>query len=224
MGCELPLVSAVMARLPSPTVSLAAYGGVVFPLAMLIESPIIMLLSASTALCRDWPSYRLVRRFMFLTAGALTAMHAAVAFTPLYDWIAGSLLHVPREVLEPARLGLQIMLPWTLSIAYRRFQQGVMIRAGRSSRIGIGTAIRLGSNAAVLALGAVWGKAPGIAIGTAAVATGVMAEAIYAGIVVRPVLRDIVRPAAPSAEPLTLRRFLHFYVPLAMTPLLMLLS
>ena len=74
MGLELPAVSAVMARLPEPTVSLAAYGGVVFPLALLIESPIIMLLSASTALSRDWPSYRLVRRAM-LTMGEIGRAH-----------------------------------------------------------------------------------------------------------------------------------------------------
>ena len=46
MGLELPVVSAVMARLPQPEVSLAAYGGLVFPTALLIESPIIMLLAS----------------------------------------------------------------------------------------------------------------------------------------------------------------------------------
>src|ERR1051326_7830862 len=45
MGLKLPAVSGVMARLPHATVSLAAYGGVVFPLALLIESPILMLRS-----------------------------------------------------------------------------------------------------------------------------------------------------------------------------------
>ena len=69
MGLELPAVSAVMARLPDPKVSLAAYGGVVFPIALLIESPIIMLLAASTALARDEAAYRVVRRFMRVVAG-----------------------------------------------------------------------------------------------------------------------------------------------------------
>ena len=43
MSIELPLVSAVMARLSDPTIHLAAYGGVVFPIALVIEAPIIML-------------------------------------------------------------------------------------------------------------------------------------------------------------------------------------
>ncbi|MFN8589404.1 MAG: hypothetical protein U0704_16555, partial [Candidatus Eisenbacteria bacterium] len=127
MGLELPVVSAVMARLPNPTVSLAAYGGVVFPLSLLVEAPILMLLTASTALARDMASYRVVRRFMFVAGGSLTALHAAIAFTPLFDLIAGTLIGVPPEVREPARMGLRLMLPWTLSIAYRRTQQGVLI-------------------------------------------------------------------------------------------------
>ena len=57
MGIELPLLSAVVARLANPEVNLGAYGGVVFPLALLIEAPIIMLLTASTKLSRDPVSY-----------------------------------------------------------------------------------------------------------------------------------------------------------------------
>src|SRR5438552_14302416 len=53
MGLEVPAVSAVIARLPQPTVGLAAYGGIVMPVSMFIEGPIIMLLAASTALSRD---------------------------------------------------------------------------------------------------------------------------------------------------------------------------
>ena len=53
MGVELPALSAVMARLPNPEINLAAYGGIVFPLALIIESPVIMLMTASTALARS---------------------------------------------------------------------------------------------------------------------------------------------------------------------------
>jgi hypothetical protein len=220
MGLELPAVSAVMARLPAPTLSLAAYGGVVFPLALLIESPIIMLLSASTALSRDWASYRLVRRAMFTLGSGLTALHALVAFTPLYDAVVAPALGIPADILEPARLGLRIMTPWTIAIAYRRTQQGVLIRFGESWAVGVGTAVRLGANVVVLALGYVYGRLPGIAVGTLAVIAGVVGEAVFAAFAVHPVLRDRVRPAPPAAEPLTVARFARFYTPLALTPLL----
>jgi hypothetical protein len=220
MGFELPLVSAVMARLHDPVTSLAAYGGVVFPLSLMIEAPIIMMLSASTALSRDWRSYLLLRRFALWTASGLTALHVMVAFTPLFDLVVGNLMHVPPEIQSAARRGLQIMTPWTLSIAYRRMQQGVMIRFGGSRAIGVGTAVRLAANATVLLLGSLVPSLPGIVVGTLAVATGVMSEALYAGIAVRPILRGELRQAPALAEPLTLRAFLAFYLPLAATPVL----
>jgi len=36
MGMELPILSAVVARLAEPEINLAAYGGIVFPLALII--------------------------------------------------------------------------------------------------------------------------------------------------------------------------------------------
>jgi hypothetical protein len=224
MGCELPAASAVMARMADPKVSLAAYGGVVFPLALLLESPVIMLLSASTALCRDWQSYRLVRRWMFLAGGLSTVLHALLAYTPLYDVVIGGLLHPPAEVLGPARLGLRIMLPWSMAIAYRRTQQGVLIRAGNSRAVGIGTGVRLAGLGTVLALGSLAGHWPGIVVGTAAIAFGVTCEAVYAGLAVHPVLKGQLRHAPAAAHPLTSGAFLRFYVPLAVTPLIMFLA
>jgi hypothetical protein len=221
MGLELPLVSAVVARLEEPRLSLAAYGAVVFPLALMIESPIIMLLSASTALSRDAASYRLIRRFMWTVAGGLTLVHVLLAFTPLYDLVISRVMGIPDAVAEPGRIGLRMMTPWTLSIAYRRFQQGVLIRFGHSRAIGVGTMVRLGTNAVVLGAAYAHGAVPGIVAGSAAVALGVLAEAVYAGIRVRPVLRDHVWPAPPAAEPLTHARFMRFYTPLMMTPILM---
>jgi hypothetical protein len=224
MGLELPAVSAGMARLPDSTVSLAAYGGVVFPLSLLIEAPIIMLLAASTALARDWPSYRLVRRFMYLASSVMTALHVLVAFTPLYDVVVGRLLHAPADILEPGRRGLMIMTPWTLSIAYRRTQQGVMIRFGRSWAVGVGTVLRLAANLFVLGIGAAIGTIPGIVVGSAAVAAGVISEAVLSGILVQPVLKHHLRTAPPAEKPLTLGAFLRFYAPLAATPVIAFLA
>src|SRR5262245_23694007 len=164
MGLELPLVSAAMARMPHATVSLAAYGGLVFPLALLIESPILMLLTASTAVARDRPAYEVVRRFMFVAGGALTVLHAVLAFTPLYDWVAGAVIGVPEPVREPARAGLRIMLPWTLSIAYRRTHQGVLIRFGRARAVTWGTIVRLVTVVTLLGAGLAIGSLPAIVV------------------------------------------------------------
>lgn len=223
MGAELPALSAIVARLADPRINLAAYGGIVFPIALIIESPIIMLLAASTALSKDWSSYQKLRRFMMVTGAGLTGLHVLVAFTPLYYFVAGRLIGAPAEIIEPARIGLMIMTPWTWSIAYRRFNQGVLIRFGHSKSVGIGTAIRLSADILVLFAGYLLGSIPGIIVATTAVAAGVISEAIYVGIAVRPVIARELRPAPALEGQLTLRSFLDFYIPLAMTSLLILL-
>ncbi|MBP1701137.1 MAG: hypothetical protein H6Q38_244 [Chloroflexi bacterium] len=224
MGAELPALIAVVARLPDPAINLAAYGGVVFPLALIIEAPIIMLLAASTALSKDLPSYQLIRRFMMWAGGLLTGLHILVAFTPLYYFVVETVIGVPQEIVEPARIGLMIMTPWTWSIAYRRFNQGVLIRFGRSQTVGVGTVIRLGADLLVLAVGYAIGTIPGIVVATSAVAAGVMCEALYVGLVVRPVRQGPLKDAPAVTPPLTWQAFRKFYVPLATTSLLMLLA
>ncbi len=143
MGAELPALSATIARLPNPEINLAAYGGIVFPIALIIEAPIIMLLAASTALSKDWDSYQKLRRFMMAAGASLTALHVLIAFTPLYYFIVERILGAPTAIVEPGRIGLMIMTPWTWSIAYRRFNQGVLIRFGHSKAVGVGTMVRL---------------------------------------------------------------------------------
>jgi hypothetical protein len=218
MGVEVPALSAIIARLANPEVNLAAYGGVVYPLSLIVEAPIIMLLAASTALCKDWASYRRVYRFMMITSATLTGLHILVAFTPLYDLVVRGLIGVPQEIIEPARLGLRLMVPWTWSIAFRRFQQGVMIRSGNSNLVGTGTIVRLTADAVVLAGGyfLAW---PGIVVGAGAQAFGVICEAIYAGVRVRPILRYQLR-LAPAVPLISWREFFAFYIPLALTSLL----
>jgi len=224
MGIELPGISAIIARLPYPEINLAAYGGIVFPIALIIESPIIMLLPASTALSKDWDSYGKIRRFMMVLSACLTLIHILIAFSPLYYFVVEKIIQAPEAIVEPARIGLMIMTPWTWSIAYRRFNQGVLIRFGHSRTVGIGTVIRLSANWLILVAGFSLGDIPGIVVGTSAVAFGVVCEAIYIGLAVQPVLKGELRYAPPVEEPLTLDSFLKFYIPLALTSLMMLLA
>jgi hypothetical protein len=223
MALEVPLLAIVIARLEDPVIHLAAYGGVVFPLALIVEAPVIMLLAASTALSKDTASYNRIRQYMMGAGATLTALHILVAFTPLYYVVVEDILGAPPEIVEPARLGLMIMLPWTWCIAYRRFNQGVLIRFGHSPAVGLGTIIRLSVNITVLATCYLIGTIPGIVVGASAVAAGVMAEALYVGIVVRPV-RETRLKAAPAVIPaLSWKAFALFYFPLVMTSILTLL-
>jgi hypothetical protein len=111
MAVESPAVSAIVARLAEPQINLAAFGGLVWPLALIIESPILMLLSASTALSKDWDLYLRLRRFTMRAGAVLTALHVLIIFTPPYYTVAVKLIGAPAEIVEPARLGLMVMIP-----------------------------------------------------------------------------------------------------------------
>jgi hypothetical protein len=220
MSVELPSVSAVIARMAAPETHLAAYGSVVFPLALIIEAPIIMLLAASTALSKDKASYESLLRFTHRLSFLLTVLHATVAFSPLFDtWVVPA-MDVPPEVIEPARLGLRIMVPWTWPIAYRRFCQGVLIRFGYSKAVSIGTLIRLVAMVSTLVTGWLVLELPGVAVGASAVIAGVLAEAAYAGWRVRPVVAEHLSHTDADDPPLRGQAFASFYIPLGMTSLI----
>ncbi|RPJ00275.1 MAG: hypothetical protein EHM31_08465, partial [Candidatus Aminicenantes bacterium] len=71
MAAEGPFLAAIIARLAAPKENLAAFA-VATALAWMVESPIIMMLSASNALVRDGVAYRKLRRFSNVLNGAVT--------------------------------------------------------------------------------------------------------------------------------------------------------
>lgn len=219
MSVESPLLSAVIARLPDARLNLAAIGGVVQPIRMLIMSPVVMLLSASVALSKDWDSFRKLYRFMMILSASLTGLVALVAFTPLFYVVAGDILGTPSELHQIARWGLMVSVPVGWGVAYRRFHQGVLIRNGFSNAIMVGTLIRISGYALMLLVGYLIHTIPGTVVEATALVTGIWGEAIYTGIRVRPVVRYRVK-TAPPAEPLTWKAFFSFYIPLVFTSLL----
>jgi hypothetical protein len=219
MGVEMPAITAVMARLANPEISLAAHGGTAWPIALTIEAPVIMLLSASVALTNNWSSYQRIFRFMMITGFTLTVVHVSIAFTPLFDFVAHSILSVPDEIVEPARAAFRIMTFWSWGIAFRRCHQGVLIRFGHPEAVSIGTAIRLCVGMIVLIMGLIVQTIPGYIIGASAQALGTLSEAAYAGIRVRPVLKQHLK-SKPPGDPIPWKVFFVFYLPLALTSML----
>jgi hypothetical protein len=229
MTLEGPFVQAAIARLPEPETSLAAFG-IVVSLSVTIEAPVIMLLATTTALCRNGTSYVVLRRFMIALNVILTAVAAIVAFTPVYGLVVQGLMGVPAHIAEAAQPGMAILTFWSAAIGWRRFYQGVLIRFGQTRRITLGTFVRLFASAGTALMLTLWGRLPGVVVGSCALMVGVLAEATLVTWLVRPTVRTRLRdsrPAAVAAEeitPLTMRRVIGFHAPLAATSLLTLFS
>lgn len=235
MAVEPPLLNMFVARMPVPKVNLAAFGSIVYPLSLAIGAPIMMLLAATTALGKDRDSYVKLRVFMNVSGCLLTLLHVAVTFTPLYGVVVGGIVGAPVEVIQPSRFGMMIATPISWAIAYRRFNQGLLIRFGRPRAVGVGAVVRLIGDLAMLAAGYLLVGAgltegmPGIneVSGTLtasfAITFGVICESVYVRVKVLPILRDHLGEDVPPDSPLTFRFFVAFYTPLAMTSLLNLL-
>ncbi len=213
MAAAQPVVAAGISRLPDAAVHLAAFG-VTQDLAVLVESPIIMMFSASVALARDQESYHLLRRFMLTFSGVLTAIFAAATFTPLGRLVLLHVVGVPPDVAGHAAQALRWLLPWVPAIAWRRFHQGPLLASGHPRLITYGTAGRLAALAAVVAAGTRWPALPGATLGAVALSASVVVEAALATRWARPVIRGL---PPGNARGLTLRRIWRFYLPLAAT-------
>ena len=218
MGIEHPLITAVIARLPNSELNLAAFG-ISFSLALIIESPIIMLLTAATALAHDRRDYGLLLRFTHLLSGALTALHLLLVLTPLYGLIVDNLIGAPAEIIEPSRKAFLFMTPWTAGIAYRRLWQGVLIRYKRTKVIPITMISRLLMSIIVLAVGFLF-SISGSAVGAIALSSGVIAAAAAAYGFSRSVTRYLMPGELEGRAPLSWKKFLEFYIPLALTSLI----
>lgn len=217
MALELPIVSAFIARLQHPEINLAAYGGIVMPISLIIEAPVVMYLAASTALTTDWQRYKTFRQYTLVSGLLLSGFHFLIAITPLYFFVTETLIGAPEEIIGPARIGLILMTPWTGAIAYRRFKQGILIRYERSKLVGIGTVVRLMAMISILVSMYYFTEYTGVVIAATAMALGTVIEALFIKLVTNPIVQENLVEKTTDDSPLTLGRFVSFYYPLALT-------
>lgn len=222
MAVEMPYISAALARLGEAERMIAAFG-LAASLSITIESPVISLLATSTALARSHQNYLMLRRFTIHLMVGTTILQALLAWTPLYDLVVKQILGVPVSLHAPVQLGLQLMLPWSAAIAWRRFRQGILIRFGQSGQVGRGTILRLLGSAGTATVLALLGT-PGIVVGTMGLSIGVIAEAIYAHWASAELVRERFADLASNQPELSYKELVNFHWPLATSNLLYLFT
>ncbi|MCW3054133.1 MAG: hypothetical protein JWN14_3303 [Chthonomonadales bacterium] len=224
MMLEGPSVQGAISRLPAATLNLAAWG-LAFSLALLVESPVIMLLATAIALVRDEDTYKALRRFVVNLMVFCTLLTALIAFTPLFDLIAAHIMGQPAPIVAAARPALQIMLLWTAAIAWRRFYQGVLVRAGQTRLVSLGTAVRLTVTLGVVGVLLRWSHLSGVVVGAITLMAAVIMEAIAVTWFALPIARrHLLGRHSSESVPLTQKAIFQFHTPLAATTLLTLLA
>ncbi len=197
MAVEGPFLAAVIARMGEPAYNLAAHG-VAFAFAILLESPVIMLMSASTALVEDAESYRRLRNFSHALNIGATALVMVVLIPPVFDALAVGVLGLPHPVVSLVYGALWLLLPWPGAIGYRRFLHGILIRSGRTRLVAYGTLLRLAAMATTATLLYALSSLPGAWVGAIALSAGVVVEAIAARLMAA---GEVARLTAGAAVP-----------------------
>ena len=222
MAAEGPFLAALIARLAYPKANLAAYG-VITSLAWIVESPIMMLLSASNSLVRDGIAYRKFQRFAMTMNAAVTAVMLVLLAPPVFSFVARGVIGLPADVAGISGRAMVFLVFWPGSIGYRRFYQGILIRRGRPRAVAAGTIIRLSTMAAVGAAFGLAGRMEGASVGAAALGAGVFAEAVASRFMARRSVRELkTMPEADCSfgRDLTLAEISRFCFPLSLTSFL----
>lgn len=219
MAVEGPFLAAVIARLVEPKLNLAAYG-VAYAYALLVEAPVIMLMSASTALVDDAVSYRKLRTFTYGLCAVTTAGMLLLAWPAAFHRIAIDLIDLPPEVAARTHAAIVILLPWPAAIGYRRFFQGLLIRDRRTRHVAYGTVVRLGAMSATAWMLSRTSDLAGASVGAASLAAGVCAEALASRWMVRDTVRRLLLATEPTTPTLGYSHIARFYYPLLLTSVL----
>lgn len=225
MSVEGPFLSAIIARLPEPKFNLAAYG-VAFSFALVVEAPVIMMMSAATALVRNRLTYIKLRNFALLLCAATTVVMLIVVLPAVFFPLAEKVVGLPHAVAALTHRGMILLIPWPGAIGLRRFYQGVLIRHNLTRRVAMGTIIRLIAMGSTALLLFAFTGVSGIMVGAAALAAGVCAEAAASRMMVHGTVRRLMGAVADSVDTGPenpspgYRKIAGFYLPLALTPMI----
>lgn len=220
MSVEGPYLSAIIARMGEPKFNLAAYG-VSFSFALIVEAPVIMLMSAATALVENYDSYKKLKNFTYLLNGIITLFMLLILIPEVFDLIAVDLINLPIEVANITYWAFLALLSWPAAIGYRRFYQGILIRNNKTKLVTVGTVIRLLSMTLTAIVLFVTKVVPGAVAASLSLSVGVSIEAIASKIMSVKVIANIKSQSNPEHQnELSYRAIIKFYYPLALTSIL----
>lgn len=215
MAFEGPYTTAVIARLSNAKYNLAAYG-IAFSFALIVEAPIIMLMTASTALVKNQQSYKTLRNFTFVLNLLITAIMGIILIPYVFDFITLSLMGLEKKLAFLVYHATLFLIPWPAAIGFRRFYQGILIANKKTKLIAYGTVMRITTVVIVSLLLVAYTDLEGCYIGAIALSFAVVFEAIVIYLMTLPVIKHRVLKSE-SGFRLDYNYLIAFYTPLALT-------
>ncbi|MCX6169247.1 MAG: hypothetical protein NTX65_07905 [Ignavibacteriales bacterium] len=217
MSVEGPFLTALIARMPNQEFNLAAYG-VAFALALIMESPVIMMMSASVSLVRNKYSFYKLRNFVYSVNLLATLCIIILIIPPIFYFLTIKLINLPMEVAILTHKAVILLIPWPAAIGYRRFYQGIMISSNATRRVAYGTIIRMSSMFIVAVILITFSKFEGVVIGASALSSGVIMEALASRLMANKFVNNVKQNLVSDLSAiLSYKEIAKFYYPLALT-------
>lgn len=217
MSVEGPFLTALIARMPHPEFNLAAYG-VAFALALIIESPVIMMMSASIALVRNKYSFYKLRNFVYSINFLITLCIVILIIPSVFYFLTIDLMNLPQQVAALTHKAVILLIPWPAAIGYRRFYQGIMISSNATRRVAYGTIIRMSSMFLISVILLISFDLDGVVIGAAALSSGVIMEALASRFMAAKFVKNVKQNLIDElSATLSYKEIVKFYYPLALT-------
>jgi hypothetical protein len=214
MALEQPAITAAISRLPSATTELACFG-FAFSLALLIEGPVVQMLSAGTALSGNLGSYKKILKVMNHLALITLCLHLLLCIPAVFRFVAINIMYLPPALLNHSYICFVILIPWTPAIGYRRLWQGVMIKGEKSKQVPYVMYLRLTSAAIISTLGVIFHPFPGAILGGVTLSIGVLVGTFAAYYFAKPLIKDL--KVNEKEDNLSYKGTVNFYIPLAIT-------
>ena len=219
MSVEGPFLAALIARSTEPKFNLAAYG-VAYSLALIVEAPIIMMMSASVALVKDSLSFHKLKNFTYTANGIITLVMLILVTPSVFYFITEGLIGLPNEVSRLTHMATIFLIPWPGAIGYRRFYQGLLIKNNLTRRVAYGTIVRLLSMSICAISLYLSGIVEGVIVGAASLSFAVVMEAVAVRIMVSKTVQKIKSEDSILTHQLSYKKIYKFYYPLALTSLI----
>jgi len=226
MSIETPTAIWVISRMADAKINTAGYL-IMGSLSIWIESPVIDLLATSTTLVKSRQSFATIRRFAVWMIVWVTFAHVMISCTPIYDWLMGTAIGLKADMVEKIRVPFIIMIPWSGFIGWRRYLQGLMIRAGQTRAISYGTFVRFGTMFSVgvgLYLLRDSAGISGLAITAIALVSSVAAEALFINWASNNAVANLSHLVENPSAAVSMRKVVFFHLPLTVATMVMMCS
>ncbi|MFK7824267.1 MAG: hypothetical protein AB8G05_08920 [Oligoflexales bacterium] len=216
MAFSDPLMTATLAHLPGARANIASLG-IVKSLIVFFESPIIMILHASTALSGHRQSRKYLGMFTFLACLLLSGLLLVLGIPLVFNWFGTHFLGIDEQMLQRTGSMLVVMFLWPAVIGWRRFFQGILIQAGQSRALAKASMMRISYVVLSLALGFTMSWQGTTIIGVSLLGS-IFVEALvvtFAAYVSRAIETYEMPKEKQKVAPKSFTQVLKYYLPLA---------